>query len=37
LIEIFIIKYWLKISRGKAILASIICNLCSYLIGLFIF
>ena len=37
LIEIFIIKYWLKVSRGKAILASIICNLCSYLIWLFIF
>ncbi len=37
LIEIFIIKYWLKVSRWKAILASIICNLCSYLIGLLIF
>lgn len=34
LIEIFIIKYWLKVSRGKAIIASIICNLCSYLFGL---
>lgn len=33
LVEIFIIKYWLKVSRGKAILASIICNLCSYLFG----
>ena len=37
IIEIFIIKYWLKISRWKAILASVICNLCSYLFGLFIF
>ena len=37
LIEIFIIKYWLKISRWKAILASIICNLCSYLIWLLVF
>lgn len=37
IIEIFIIKYWLKISRKKAILASIICNLCSYLLGEFIF
>lgn len=31
-IEVFILKYWLKISRWKAILASIICNLCSFLI-----
>lgn len=37
LIEIFIIKYWLKVSRGKAILASIACNLCSYLLGILIF
>ena len=37
LIEIFILKYWLKVSRWKAILASIICNLCSYLLGLLIF
>ena len=37
LIEIFIIKYWLKISRTKAIIASIVCNLCSYLLGLLIF
>lgn len=37
LIEIFIIKYRLKISRGKAILASIICNLCSFLFWLLIF
>ena len=36
LIEIFIIKYWLKVSRWKAILASIACNLCSYLFGLFV-
>ena len=35
LIEIFIIKNWLKISRWKAILASVVCNLCSYLFGLF--
>ena len=32
LIEIFIIKYWLKVSRWKAIIASIVCNLCSYLV-----
>jgi hypothetical protein len=37
LIEIFIIKYWLKISRGKAILASVICNLCSFLLWLLVF
>lgn len=37
LIEIFIIKYWLKISRWRAILASVVCNLCSFLIWLFIF
>ena len=36
LIEVFIIKYWLKISRWKAILASVVCNLCSYLLGLLI-
>lgn len=36
LIEIFIIKYWLKISRWKAILTSIVCNLCSYLLGVFV-
>ena len=35
LIEIFIIKYWLKVSRGKAIIASIVSNLCSYLFGVF--
>lgn len=35
-IEVFIIKYWLKVSRGKAIIASILCNLCSYLLGLLI-
>lgn len=34
LIEVFIIKYWLKISWWKAILASIVCNLCSYLFWL---
>lgn len=36
LIEVFIIKYWLKISRWKAILASVVCNLCSYALGLLI-
>ena len=34
LIEMFVIKYWLKISRWKAILASVVCNFCSYLLGL---
>ena len=37
LIEIFIIKYWLKVSWGKAILASVVCNLCSYLVWLICF
>jgi len=37
IIEIFIIKYWLKVSRWKAILASILCNLCSYLLGILVF
>ena len=37
LIEIFIIKYWLKISRWKAILASVVCNLCSFLFWLLVF
>ncbi len=37
LVEIFIIKYWLKVSRGKAILASIVCNLCSFLFWLLVF
>ena len=37
IIEIFIIKYWLKVSRWKAILASIICNLCSFLLWLLVF
>ena len=36
LIEIFIIKYWLKVSRIKAIIASILCNLWSYLFGLLV-
>ena len=31
-IEMVIMKYWLKISRWKAFLASIICNLCSFVI-----
>ena len=30
IIEAIIIKYWLRISRRKAILASIICNIASY-------
>ena len=34
LVEIFIIKYWLKVSRWKAILASVVCNLCSCLLWL---
>ena len=37
LIEIFIIKYWLKVSRGRAIIASVICNLCSFLFWLLVF
>lgn len=37
IIETFIIKYSLKIERKMAILASVICNLCSFLIWLFIF
>ena len=37
LIEVFIIKYWLKISWWKAVLASVVCNLCSFLIWLIIF
>jgi hypothetical protein len=37
LVEIFIIKYWLKISWWKAIVTSIACNLCSFLFWLFIF
>ena len=36
LLEAIILKYWLKISRKRAILASVICNLCSYLIGILI-
>jgi len=37
ILEVFIIKYWLKISRWKAILASVICNLCSFLLWTLIF
>ena len=37
LIEIFIIKYWLKVSRWMAIITSLACNLCSYLLGTLIF
>lgn len=36
-IETFIIKYSLKIERKMAIFASVVCNLCSFLIWLFIF
>ena len=36
LIEIFIIKYWLKVSRGKAMIASVVCNLCSFLLWLLV-
>ena len=36
LIEIFIIKYWLKVSRRKAIIASVVCNLCSFLLWLLV-
>jgi len=36
-IEIFIIKYWLKVSRWKAVIASIVCNVCSYLFWLLLF
>ena len=36
-IEVFIIKYSLKIDRKMAIFASVACNLCSFLIWLFIF
>ena len=37
IIEAIIIKYWLRISRRKAILASIICNITSYWAWLLIF
>lgn len=37
LIEVFIIKYWLKVSRWKAIITSVACNLISYLLWLIIF
>ena len=37
IIEAVILKYWLKISRRKAILVSIICNAASYLAWLLIF
>lgn len=36
-IEVFIIKYSLKIERKMAILASVACNLCSFLFWLIIF
>lgn len=35
-IEVFIIKYSLKIERKMAIFASIVCNLCSFIVWLFI-
>ena len=37
MIEAVILKYWLKISRWKAILASVVCNTVSYLLWLLIF
>ena len=37
MIETVILKYWLKISRWKAVLASIVCNAASYLAWLLIF
>ena len=37
IIEVFIIKYWLKISRGKAILVSIVCNVASYSAWFYLF
>ena len=37
IVEAVIIKYWLKISRWKAILASIVCNLSSFIVWLIIF
>ena len=37
IIETFIIKYSLKVERKMAIFASIVCNLCSFLVWLFIF
>ena len=37
IIETFIIKYSLKVERKMAIFASIVCNLCSFIIWLFIF
>jgi hypothetical protein len=35
IIEVFIIKYILKIKREMAIFASVLCNLCSFLVWLF--
>ena len=35
IIEVVILKYWLKISWTKAIIASAACNLCSYLFWVF--
>lgn len=37
IIEVFIIKYWLKISRWKAILASIMCNVFSFIVWIIVF
>jgi hypothetical protein len=36
-IEVFIIKYSLKVERKMAIFASIVCNLCSFLFWLLVF
>lgn len=37
IIEAIIIKYWLKISRWKAIMASIICNIFSFIVWIMVF
>jgi hypothetical protein len=37
IIEVFIIKYWLKISRWKAILASTMCNVFSFIVWIIVF
>lgn len=37
IIEVFIIKYWLKISRWKALIASIMCNVFSFIAWIIVF
>jgi len=37
IIEVFIIKYWLKISRWKALIASIMCNVFSFIAWIAVF